>query len=86
MAVGIRVFAAVAFVGVITTGVQHVNVPDVNAMSKTHMSCEKVNEFGDCEQDPPQQQNGGSNCVLVNELGACEDQQEVDNPPHTMDR
>jgi hypothetical protein len=48
--------------------------------------CERVNEVGDCEELPPNQQDSGDNCVLVNALGACEDKQEVDDPPHTMDR
>ncbi|TDH22926.1 hypothetical protein EJ571_12975 [Mycobacteroides franklinii] len=46
--------------------------------------CEQENAIGDCIQDPPGMQNGGDDCVLVNELGACEDQQEVDDPAHTM--
>ncbi|WP_078313039.1 MULTISPECIES: hypothetical protein [unclassified Mycobacterium] len=64
----------------------HVVVPVASAAPTAHVMCERVNEVGDCEQDPPSQQDSGDNCVLVNELGACEDKQEVDNPPHTMDR
>lgn len=67
-------------------GSLHAVVPVAYAAPTTHVMCERVNEVGDCEQDPPNQQDSGDNCVLVNELGACEDKQEVDNPPHTMDR
>ncbi|MFD6199173.1 hypothetical protein ACFWE3_20975 [Mycobacteriaceae bacterium NPDC060252] len=81
----IRGVAAAAF-AVATIGLYQVQGPAVIAVAQTRVMCERVNEFGDCEQDPPNQQDSGSNCVLVNALDACEDQQEVDNPPHTMDR
>ncbi|WP_078342559.1 hypothetical protein [Mycobacterium sp. D16R24] len=78
--------AVAAACAAVIAGTFHVSVPTAYAVPTTRVMCERVNEFGDCEQDPPNQQDGGSNCVLVNELDACEDQQEVDNPPHTMDR
>lgn len=70
----------------VIAGAFYVSAPTAYAAPTTRVMCEKVNEFGDCEQDPPNQQDSGDNCVLVNALDACEDQQEVDNPPHTMDR
>ncbi len=81
----IRSAAAAAF-AVAIAGLYQVAGPAVHAAPATHVMCERVNEVGDCEQDPPNQQDSGDNCVLVNVLGACEDKQEVDNPPHTMDR
>lgn len=55
-----------------------------SAMPQSHLMCEEENAVGDCVRDTPSEQNGGDNCVLINELGACEDQQEVDDPAHTM--
>ncbi|MBA0046689.1 hypothetical protein [Mycobacteroides sp. LB1] len=85
MTANIRGAVAVAFV-VAITGAYQVSIPDMYATHENRASCERVNVFGDCEQDPPSQQDGGDSCVLVNALGACESQQEVDDPPHTMDR
>ncbi|ORA64487.1 hypothetical protein [Mycobacteroides franklinii] len=61
-----------------------VALPTAQAMPQIRVMCEQENAIGDCIQDPPGMQNGGDDCVLVNELGACEDQQEVDDPAHTM--
>ncbi|WP_198539848.1 hypothetical protein [Mycobacteroides franklinii] len=61
-----------------------VATPTAYAMPEIRVMCEQENAIGDCIQDPPGVQNGGDGCVLVNELGACEDQQEVDDPAHTM--
>ncbi|EHM14272.1 hypothetical protein MBOL_47860 [Mycobacteroides abscessus subsp. bolletii BD] len=53
-------------------------------MPQIHAMCEEENAVGDCIRDTPGEQTGGDSCVLINELGACEDQQEVDDPAHTM--
>lgn len=66
-------------------GAYQISMPEVaSAMPQSHLMCEEENAVGDCVRDTPSEQNGGDNCVLVNELGACEDQQEVDDPAHTM--
>lgn len=84
MTVVFRGVVAAAFF-IVFIGVGQVAGPAVYAAPETHVSCAKVNDVGDCVPDTPDVVDGGGNsCVLINELGACEDQQEVDDPAHTM--
>ncbi|BAY00222.1 hypothetical protein MSTE_04930 [Mycobacteroides stephanolepidis] len=85
MAAIMRGVVTAAFAAVIA-GAFQVSAPAAYAAPTARVMCERVNEVGDCEELPPNQQDNGDNCVLVNALGACEDRQEVDDPPHTMDR
>lgn len=85
MAAIMRGIVTAAFAAMIA-GAFQVSAPAAYAAPSSRVMCERVNEVGDCEELPPNQQDSGDNCVLVNALGACEDKQEVDDPPHTMDR
>lgn len=73
--VGSLVFA------VAITGVCHdpgLGIPETRAQ------CQSVNDVGDCVPDSHEQPNGEDRCVRINVLGACEDQYQLDHPPHTM--
>ncbi len=65
-------------------GGSQILTPATYVMPQIHAICEEENAVGDCIRDTPGEQTGGDSCVLINELGACEDQQEVDDPAHTM--
>ncbi|MUM17020.1 hypothetical protein BI330_11595 [Mycobacterium sp. CBMA 623] len=77
-----RGIAAGAFL-VAIAGAYFGAAPAADAVPAIYARCETVNDVGDCVSETPGEQDADS-CVLVNELGACEDQQEVENPPHAM--
>ncbi len=85
MAMNIRAAVVMAIAVTMSGSYQILGVPGAaEAMPQIRVMCEQENAIGDCVQDPPGVQNGGDGCVLINDWGACEDQQEVDDPAHTM--
>ncbi|AMW17830.1 hypothetical protein B5566_10330 [Mycobacterium sp. MHSD3] len=45
--------------------------------------CESVNVYGNCQSDSSASE-GADPCVLINAVGACENQYQVEHPAHTM--
>lgn len=53
---------------------------------KILISCPEVNAVGDCVSNTPDGDGNRGACASVNALGACENQEQVEDPPHTMAR
>lgn len=63
----------------------HTSNGNTEVSANLHASCEKVNIVGNCV--PKTSEDGNTNtCVAINALGACINQDQLENPPHTMAR
>lgn len=63
----------------------HTSSGNAEVSANLHASCEKVNIVGNCV--PKISEDGDTNtCVAINALGACVNQDQLENPPHTMAR
>lgn len=50
------------------------------------ITCQEVSAVGDCVSKTPDVDNNRSGCAEINALGSCENQEQVEDPPHTMAR
>lgn len=75
--IGAVVFTC-AFMGV--THLASLGVPTVRHLLA---QCESVNIYGNCQSDSSASEDADP-CVLINAVGACENQYQVEHPAHTM--
>lgn len=64
-------------------GVMHLVVPGALRVRHLLAWCESVRVYGDCQSDSSAPGEADP-CVLINAVGACENQYQVEHPAHTM--
>lgn len=64
-------------------GVIHLESPGVPTAWHMLAQCESVNIYGNCQSESSASEDADP-CVLINAVGACENQYQVEHPAHTM--